>query len=219
MSNMAKFLVLFFILLIAGFLGYFVYQQNKHLHNLPVLGEGGHTVGTFSFTNQDGKTITEKDVQSKMYVVEYFFTTCKGICPKMNENMAKVYQVFKEDKDFMILSHTVDPETDTVAQLKRYSQKFEANPNQWHFLTGTKQALYTKAINDYLVTAADSTEVKVMPSFIHTERFVLVDKYGRLRGKFYDGTNEGDVQQLIGDIKELKDEEKDAIISQNAMKK
>jgi protein SCO1 len=219
MSNVAKFLVLFFILLVVCFLGYFKYQQDHHLHNLPVLGEGGHTVGAFSFTNQDGKTITEKDVKDKIYVVEYFFTTCKGICPKMNENMAKVYQVFKENKDFMILSHTVDPETDTVAQMKRYSQKFEANPDQWHFLTGTKQALYTKAINDYLVTAADSTAVKIIPSFIHTERFVLIDKYNRIRGKFYDGTNEGDVQQLIGDIKELQKESADQIMTQNALQK
>jgi protein SCO1 len=207
MSNVAKFLILFFVLLIVGFLTYFKYQQDHHLHNLPVLGEGGHVVGAFSFTNQDGKTITEKNVENKIRVVEYFFSTCKGICPKMNENMAKVYQVFKGDTNFVILSHTVDPETDTVEQLKRYSQKFEADATQWHFLTGTKQALYTKAINDYLVTAADSTKEKILPSFIHTERFVLVDKYNRIRGRFYDGTNDGDVQQLIGDIKELRKEE------------
>jgi protein SCO1/2 len=215
MNNTAKFLIVFFIILIVGFLTYFKYQQDHHLHNLQVLGEGGHVVGAFSFTDQDGKTITEKDVDGKIRIVEYFFTTCKGICPKMNENMAKVYQVFKNDADVVILSHTVDPETDTVAQLKRYSQKFEANPSKWHFLTGKKEDLYRKAIEDYLVTAADSTQKKIIPSFIHTERFVLIDKYNRIRGRFYDGTNEGDVQQLIGDIKELKKESADAAMQTN----
>ena len=93
--------------------------------------------------------------------------------------------------------------------MKKYSQQQLAVSGQWHFLTGKKEDLYRKAIEDYLVTAADSTQKKIIPSFIHTERFVLIDKYNRIRGRFYDGTNEGDVQQLIGDIKELKKETAD----------
>ncbi len=209
MKNTTKFYIFFFILLIAGFLTYFKYQQDHHLHNLPIVGMDGHTVGAFKFINQDGDTITEKNVEGKIRVVEYFFTTCKGICPKMNENMSKVYQIFKGDETVKFLSHTVDAATDTVAQMKRYSQKFEADSRQWHFLTGSKSALYQMAINDYLINAESDTAKKVLPDFLHSERFVLVDKWNRLRGRFYDGTNDGDVQQLIGDIKELQKEMKD----------
>jgi protein SCO1 len=209
MSGNAKFLIVFFVALIAGFLTYFKYMQDKHLHNTPLIGPDGHKVGAFSFTNQDGQIITDKTVEGKIKVVEYFFTTCKGICPKMNENMARVYANFKGNKNVVILSHTVDPKTDTLAQMKNYSLKFEANSSQWHFLTGSKEDLYRKAINDYLVTAADSSEKNILPTFIHTERFVLVDKWGRIRGRFYDGTNDGDVNQLIGDIKQLIKEMED----------
>jgi protein SCO1 len=219
MNNTAKFLIFFFICLIAGFLTYFKYTQDQTLHNLSVLGEGGHRVGGFSFTDQDGKTLTDKDVEGKILVVEYFFTTCKGICPQMNENMSKVYQAYRNDDDVHILSHTVDPKVDTPAQLKRYSQKFEANAAKWHFLTGSKEALYTKAIKDYLVPAADSSEQNILPTFIHTERIVLVDKWNRIRGKFYDGTKEPDMQQLIKDIKELKKEMADPAYNPEAVTK
>jgi protein SCO1 len=201
--NSKNILILFFILLSTSFLTYYYYEYKKHPRTLAVLGEGGHKVHEFSFTNQDGQTITDKDVAGKIIVAEYFFTTCKSICPIMNENMVKVYSEFRNNENVVILSHTVDPEIDTPAQLKRYSLKFEASAPRWQFLTGTKAALYSKAINDYLVTAADSTKLGNIPEFIHTERFVLVDKFGRLRGQFYDGTNKGQVQQLIGDIKEL----------------
>jgi protein SCO1 len=198
-----NFLIVFFVVLCASFLTYYYYAYMQHPRTLDVLGQPGHTVHGFSFTNQDGETITEKNVAGKIFVAEYFFTTCKSICPIMNENMVKVYNEFRNNDNVVILSHTVDPEIDTPAQLKRYSLKFDADAKHWQFLTGTKEALYTKAINDYLVTAADSTQKSNIPEFIHTERFVLVDKYGRLRGRFYDGTNAGEVKQLIGDIKEL----------------
>jgi protein SCO1 len=207
-NNLTTLYIGFFILLITGFLGYFVYQQKVHLHNLPILGQDGHKVGAFSFINQDGDTITEKDVQGKIIVAEYFFTTCKSICPIMNENMRKVYKEFKGNNKVVILSHTVDPLTDTVAQMKRYADKMEASAANWHFLTGEKGKLYTKAISDYLVLAGDSTTTTVTPEFLHTERFVLVDPWGRLRGMAYDGTNPAEVAQLIGDIKNLLDEAK-----------
>jgi protein SCO1/2 len=169
-------------------------------------GNPGHHVGPFSFTNQDGKTITEKDVQGKIYVVEYFFTTCKGICPKLNENMSKVYNEFRGQNDIAILSHTVNPETDSAKQLKAYSLKFDADPAQWIFLTGDKHSLYDMAVNNYLVAAVDDTTKKeILPDFIHTKYFVLVDKEKCIRGT-YDGTNKGSVQQLIGDIKLLRKE-------------
>ncbi len=190
-------------MLIVGFLTYYKFTMNENLNNVPVQGQPGHRVGSFSFMDQDSNVVTDKDVANKIYVVEFFFTTCKSICPIMNDNMAKVYEAYKNEKDFMIISHTVMPAVDTVAQLKRYSKKFDASPNTWKFVTGSEKDIYDKAINNYLVPAADSTQPRNLPEFLHTERFVLVDKDGRIRGKFYDGTNDGEVNQLIGDIKKL----------------
>jgi protein SCO1/2 len=205
-NQKAIILLVFFMLLGIGFLAYYYYEYKQHPRRLPTYGNPGHHVLPFSFTNQDGKTITEKDVAGKIYVVEYFFSTCEGICPKMNENMTKVYQTFRGQADFAILSHTVDPETDTVEQLKSYSQRFEADAAQWHFLTGDKRALYDMAIHSYLVTAVeDTTQKDILPDFIHSEKFVLVDKEKHIRGT-YDGTNLKDVDKLIEDIKELKKE-------------
>lgn len=199
-------LVTFFMLLGIAFLGYYYSSMMSRPKRLNYYGNPGHHVGPFSFTNQDGKTITEKDVQGKIYVVEYFFTTCKGICPKLNENMSKVYNEFRGQNDIAILSHTVNPETDSTKQLKAYSLKFDADPAQWIFLTGDKHSLYDMAVNNYLVAAVDDTTKKqILPDFIHTKYFVLVDKEKCIRGT-YDGTNKGSVQQLIGDIKLLRKE-------------
>ncbi len=182
---------------------YFYKVTREEPKKLPVYGNPGHKVGDFSFVNQEGKTVTLKDVNGKIRVVEYFFTTCKGICPKMNENMSKVYEAFRGNDKIMILSHSVDPLKDTVAAMKAYSLRFDADPKQWMFLTGDKKALYDMARNEYLVTAADDTAtVDIASDFIHTDRFVLVDDSGRIRG-MYKGTDMGSVNQLIGDIKEL----------------
>ncbi|XZF13836.1 SCO family protein [Chitinophagaceae bacterium MMS25-I14] len=200
------FLLVFFILLSAAFMAYYYKATRETPKTLPVLGNPGHTIEPFSFTNQDGKTVTQKDVTGKVFVVEYFFTTCKGICPKMNENMTHVYQAFRGKKDFMILSHTVDPLKDTVGAMKEYSLRFDADPAQWQFLTGDKKELYERARNSYLVTAVDDTATAdIQSDFIHTNRFVLVDRGGRIRGS-YDGTDMGSVNQLIGDAKVVLDE-------------
>lgn len=200
-------LITFFILLAAGFMTYYYNVTREQPKKLPILGNPGHTVRDFSFLNQEGKPITKKDVDGKIRVVEYFFTTCKGICPKMNENMAKVYQAFRGNSQVLILSHSVDPKKDTVEAMKAYSLRFDADPKQWLFLTGDKKELYDMARYSYLVTAADDTAtVDIASDFIHTDRFVLVDKGGRIRGQ-YEGTNIGSVNQLIGDIKELLKEE------------
>lgn len=163
-----------------------------------------HTVMDFSFTNQLGKTITQKDIEGKNVVVEFFFANCEGICPVMNNNMMKVAEAFKNDKEFAILSHTVKPEEDTVEALFVYAQEHKANPEQWHFLTGPKKELYRMARKSYLMDneegAGDDQD------FIHTQFFALIDKEKHIRG-FYDGTNETEVQQLIFDIKRLKEEQ------------
>jgi protein SCO1/2 len=197
----------FFILLSAAFMTWFYNNIKQKPKTLEVMGLPGHTVKPFSFVNQDGKTITNKDVEGKVYVVEYFFTTCEGICPKMNESMDRVYRAYKGNNDFMILSHTVDPEVDTVAQIKAYSKKFDANPAQWMFLTGDKQALYDAARESYLITAVDTlAPVSIKEDFIHDNHFVLVDRTGHLRGRFYDGLQPTSVDSLISDIKVLLNE-------------
>lgn len=206
-NKTAIFLVTFFILLAAVFMTYFYKVTSEQPKSLPVIGNEGHKVGKFSFVNQDGKTITQDDVKGKIRVVEYFFTTCKGICPKMNENMVKVYEAFKGNDEVKILSHTVDPKKDTVGAMKAYSLRFDADAKQWMFLTGSKKELYEMAYHDYLVTAADSSVTDINSDFIHTDNIVLVDKDGRIRGA-YQGTNVGAINQLIGDIKELMKEER-----------
>ncbi len=202
-NKIAVILISFFIILAAVFMTYFYKVTREQPKTLKVIGNPGHKVKPFAFINQEGKTITNADVEGKIYVVEYFFTTCKGICPRMNENMSKVYAAYRGKNDVMILSHTVDPLKDTVGAMKAYSLRFDADPKQWEFLTGSKKELYDMARYSYLVTAADDTAITDIESdFIHTDRFVLVDRGGRIRGQ-YKGTDIGEVNQLIGDIGEL----------------
>jgi protein SCO1/2 len=210
------FLVSFFILLGAGFfIFYYPAIKKSKQPDIVVVGEPGQNIRPFSFLNQEGDTITEKVLKGKVAVVEYFFTTCKGICPKMNENMAKVYQAFRNDDNVVILSHTVDPEHDSIAAMKAYSLRFDADPKHWMFLTGSKKALYDQAYYSYMMTAVEERNPNIDEDFIHTQKFVLVDKKGRLRMRLtskgeaeaYDGTNEKSVAQLIEDIKLLENEE------------
>src|SRR3954470_542157 len=136
MKKKTVFYIAFFLLLTTAF----VFALSKTIPGfgevkLPVISY----VQPFAFTNQEGRVITEKDVAGKVYVAEYFFTTCKGICPKMNTNMRKLYDQYKNERGFLILSHTVDPETDSVGRMKRYADSIGASPTNWWFLTGEKQ--------------------------------------------------------------------------------
>ncbi len=207
-------LISFFIVLGVAFLSYYysVSTEKKRRSALPVIGnEQNHHISDFSFTNQDGKTITNADIADKIVVVEYFFATCKGICPKMNENLAKVYKEFKGNKNVMFLSHTVDPKKDTVAALKAYSLHFDADPLQWMFLTGDKQKLYDMARYSYLISAEDDTAgVSIDKDFIHDNHFILVDHHGRIRG-FYDGLEEEPLKKIVSDIKTLIEEKNEKL--------
>jgi len=165
---------------------------------LPVL----NYVQPFSFVNQNNRAITEKDVAGKVYVAEYFFTTCKGICPKMNTNMKKLYADFRDEKEFLILSHTVDPETDTVARMKRYADSLGAGNGNWWFLTGKKDSLYRAARVSYLLDDPKNGNDKIEDQFIHTQFFALVDKNGRVR-KIYDGLKKDELDELEKDIPKL----------------
>ena len=164
----------------------------------------GHTIGDFSFLNQNGETITQKNVKGKVYVAEYFFTTCKSICPIMNKQMERVSKVFQRENDLRILSFTVDPDTDTVEQMKRYAVDHGADGDHWHFLTGSKTDLYSLARKSFFVLKpAEAANLGDAGSdFIHTNNFVLVDRKARIRG-YYDGTSASSVDSLIHDIGHL----------------
>jgi protein SCO1 len=159
-----------------------------------------HTVPPFTFINQKGEKITEASVKGKVYVVDYFFTTCQSICPIMSKQLTRVYN---EHKDIMILSHTVDPETDNPQVLNEYASLHQADPKRWIFLTGSKSELYKQARIGYLLDAQEGNGGS--EDFIHTQNFALIDKKGRIRG-FYDGTDSSAVNDLITDIDFLIDE-------------
>jgi len=194
------FLISFFILLSAVFMTYTYYMTKDRKPTLPTFGNPGHHVKEFSFKNQDGSIITNKDVQGKVCVVSYFFATCKGICPRMNEHLTKVYEAYKGNPQVMILSHTVDPKHDSVEVLKAYSLRFDADARQWMFLTGDKKELYDMARGSYLISALDDTAgVSIDKDFIHDNHYALVDQSGHIRG-FYDGLKMEEVNKLIVDI-------------------
>ncbi len=202
MSRKALFYLVFFALLIVGF--YITikklvpgYAENK----LPVISY----VQPFNFQNQDGKPVTQRDVQGKVYVAEYFFTTCKGICPRMNTNMKKIYDEFKEEKDFVILSHTVDPERDTVGRMKWYADSMQVKTDKWLFLTGAKDSLYRAARLSYVLDDVKNNNEKIEDQFIHTQFFALVDKSGQVR-KIYDGLKMDELTELSTDIRRVLNE-------------
>lgn len=166
-------------------------------------------VQPFSFTDQNGKEVTEETFDGKVYVAEYFFTTCKGICPKMNANMQIVYEKYKDEKDFAILSHTSMPETDSVPVMKDYEERILGkNPHftaPWYFVTGSKDSLYKMARQSYLLDSDDNNYTNIEDEFIHTQFFALIDKQKRVRG-VYDGLQADEIIRLNKDIQGLLDE-------------
>lgn len=162
-----------------------------------------HTISKFSFVDQDSAIITNETFKDKIYVADFFFTSCRTICPIMKTQMLRVYQATKEMPDVLILSHTIDPEFDTVALLRDFAQRLDVESKRWHFVTGVKDSIYKVAQTSYFSTAIeDKTEPD---GFIHSGAFLLIDKKGRIRGK-YDGTLEEEVNRLISDIKKLRRE-------------
>lgn len=162
-----------------------------------------HTIADFSLTNQNGKTITQDDYKNKIYVADFFFTTCQTICPIMTDHMVEIQETLKNDDDVLLLSHTVTPEIDSVAQLKKYAMEKGVNDAKWNLVTGDKKEIYDLARKSYLAA-------KDVPfsenDLVHTENFVLVDKKKRIRG-FYDGTDAESIKKLLADIKILKQED------------
>lgn len=156
-------------------------------------------VQPFAFVNQDGQRVTDKDVEGKVYVAEYFFTSCSGICPTLNTNMKKVYEKFKGSKDFLILSHTCDPERDSVPTLKRYADSLGVNTAQWMFLTGRKDSLYTAARISYTIDDPANNLRNIEDDFLHTQYWALVNRNGEVK-KIYDGLKENEISAMIREI-------------------
>ena len=169
-------------------------------HTLKVNDTTYHTIPDFEFINQFNKKVTQQAIKNKIYVAEYFFTTCKSICPIMNRNLERVYKEFENNPDFLILSHTVDPENDSIPALLAYAKTHGVISNKWQFLTGKKTELYSIARKGYILNADDGKGDA--DDFIHTQNFALIDKEKHIRG-FYDGTDSLEINRLIAEIKLL----------------
>lgn len=194
----------FLILLIAGFYYFLFAGTDYYKVKLPVL----NYVQDFSFINQNGEVITQKNFTGNVYVAEYFFTTCKGICPKMNANMKIIFDKFKNEQYFKIISHTCMPEIDSVPLLKAYEQKLlgdsisNKSKTNWHFVTGNKDSLYKMARESYLLDNEKNNSINIKDQFIHTQFFALVDKQGQVRG-VYDALKNDELQKLEKDLESL----------------
>lgn len=161
-----------------------------------------HQIPEFSFTNQDSATITQENFTDKIYVADFFFTSCPTICPVMKKQMIRVYEEFGENPEVGILSHTIDPRHDSVSVLKEYREQLGVKGNMWQFVTGDQDAIYEIGEKQYMVTAQEDSTAIDEGGFIHSGAFVLVDKNRNIRG-VYDGTVEDEVTQLIKDMKLL----------------
>lgn len=164
-----------------------------------------HTIADFSLINQNGKTITQKDYENKIYVADFFFTTCPTICIAMTDHMIQIQNKIIDDEDVMLLSHSVTPEIDSVAQLKKYALEKGVVDKKWNLVTGDKKEIYQLARKSYLAVLDDGDGGEF--DMVHTENFMLIDKKRQIRG-FYDGTNPDDIELLLEDIKTLKAEQK-----------
>ena len=156
-----------------------------------------HTISDFSFTNQNGKSITQKDYEGKIYVADFFFTSCKSICPKMTTNLVEVQKAFLDNSKVKLLSFSVMPDVDSVSVLKEYAKINSVIDSKWNLVTGDKKAIYAMARKSYLAVKQGKPEE--LYDMVHTENFVLVDSKRRIRG-FYDGTKKEEIQRLIEDI-------------------
>lgn len=164
-----------------------------------------HKIADFSFVDQDSSVVTQNTFNDKIFVADFFFTSCPTICPTMKTQMLRIYEEYKDDPSIALLSHSIDPEHDTVALLKEFANDLGVESNKWHFVTGEKADIFKHAQTSYMVTAAE--DASELGGFIHSGAFILVDKDRRIRG-IYDGTKAEQVDRLINDIEILKNEYK-----------
>ena len=210
------FITIGFILLFAAFAIGLFYYILKPLETLPIYQPAEvneklvdssiihvskyHKIADFKLTNQNGEKITQEFYNDKIYVADFFFTTCQDICPVMTKNMYQLQQELKNDNNILFLSHTVIPEIDTVEQLKKYAIENKIDESRWNLVTGDKKQIYDLARKSYL--AVEDVEFGEF-DMIHTENFMLIDKQKQIRG-FYDGTNTEEIHRLLKDIEILK---------------
>ena len=192
--------------------GYLTFQNGQQIRELPYFEpiEKGlknntdslhrHLVFDFSLTDQTGKIVTRKDFENSITVVDFFFTSCQGICPVMNSQMKRVYEKFKGNPEVKFISHTVNPEKDSAEVLAEYAKHYNADANQWHFVTGDKPQLYNLARKSYLISNTTGNGGK--EDFVHSQNFALIDKIGHIRG-VYDGTDSIEVNRLMVDMNVL----------------
>lgn len=193
------FYIVFFSVLVVGFfvaLSFIIPGFTKE--KFPPIGK----VEPFTFINQDGQTVTQKDIAGKVVAVNFFFTTCKSVCPRMNNNLKPVYEDLKNEKDFLILSHTCDPERDSVAQLKHYADSMQVNTAKWVFLTGRKDSLYYAARNSYKIDDPHNYVQNINDDFMHTQFVALVNKKGEVV-HVYDGIKSSEIREMEDAIKKL----------------
>ena len=213
-QNLKRILIILSILFLPCIFYLVLIQGKNHFRHLEIYGPKEplangdtiyHTIPSFSFLNQEGKTITDKDLEGKIYVASFFFATCPTICPKMNYNVKGVTEKYKDDPNVKFLSFTVDPEKDSVQALAAYAKEREVDNNQWWFLTGDKEAIYALAQDGFLVPAAGG---KTAADFFHSQNLILIDKEKRIRG-IYDGLDEAEVKKLCDEIDVLGEEYKE----------
>lgn len=166
--------------------------------------ESFHKISPFTLINQEGDTVTERNFDNKIYVADFFFTICPGICPRMTKNMSLIQNAFIDDSDVLLLSHSVTPVRDSVPVLKTYAEDKGVISGRWHLVTGDQQEIYKLGRKDYFVEE-DLGIYKDIDEFLHTENFVLIDKQRHIRG-IYNGLNKASINQLIADIRTLKKE-------------
>ena len=231
-KNAIKAGILVVILVIPAFIFIFLKLFGNNYYTLPYLmpelDEEGqvmmkgadtvfHKIPAFELVDQHGQKFTSAQTKGKIYVADFFFSRCGTICPKLSGSLSRVQDLFAENPDILIVSHSIDPQHDTPEVLKDYAKKYDAQAGKWYFLTGEKKAIYDLAIKGYKLPVADASDYdknikSVDDTFIHSEKLLLIDKEGYIRG-IYDGTFNADVERLLGEIKVLIEIYKDKNIT------
>lgn len=201
-------------LLVGGYLAFGDGQQVRELPYFEPIETGSkgktdslgrHLVSDFSLVDQAGKTVTRADFENSVTVVDFFFTRCEGICPRMTTQMNRVYEKYKGNPEVKLLSHTVNPENDSAEVLAGYAKRYNADAAQWHFVTGDKPQLYNLARKSYLISDTNGDGGK--EDFVHSQNFALIDKTGHIRG-IYNGIDSADVNRLLVEVDVLLGEKK-----------
>ncbi|MFL5774165.1 MAG: SCO family protein [Flavisolibacter sp.] len=202
MSRKRLFYLIFFLILVFGFFAALAIVMPGYLKpkSPPV-----SVVQPFSLTNQDGNNVTDSITRGKVHVVNFFFTTCRSVCPRMNNNLKVIYDEFAKNPDFIMLSFTSDPERDTPVQLKHYADSIKVDTHKWQFITGRKDSLYSLARNSYKIDDPKNFVTRIEDDFLHTQFIALVNRQGEVVG-IYDGLKPSELREMSAKIRKLLNE-------------